>query len=131
MRKSVLLLVLLVASVSLSACAHGYPGFDTPRATLDTFFGSAARTDYSTVYDCYDRRYRAAVQRAEFTSHRSQASILKDYHIDSLTVDGNSANAVVRLTFASGQGVAGSTPSAATVRENLVNESGSWKIRVW
>ena len=131
MRKSVVLLVLLIASLSLSACVQGYPSFKSPRATLDTFFASAQKTDYSTTYDCYNQQYRTAVPESDFVSRRSKAALLKGYHIDSLSVSGDSASAGVSLTFAPGKGSSGSSPGVTKVREDLVYESGSWKIKVW
>jgi len=129
MRKSVVLIVLAIASLSLSACARGYQSSATPRNTLETFFTSAQKADYSTTYDCYDSQYKATVSEADFVGHRGRAAVLKTYHIDELSVSGDSANAVVSLTFAP-VGGAGTSPHVTKVQERLVRESGGWRIAV-
>lgn len=127
-----LLVMTVTAAVSLTACTakSPYPGFSTPRATLDTFFASAQRLDYATTYGCYYQPYRERVTEQEFVSHRAQASTLTSYRVSSLTTNGSSAEASVALTFAP---TARSNGKSRTVivHEDLVNQGGAWKIKVW
>lgn len=130
-RKPIMLVVLLVAVLALSACTRTYPGFGSPAATLKTYFMSSQKADYSATWSCYSRQYQAAVPEGDFASHRKRAGALKGYHVESVSVNGDSAAALVSLTFAPIAGAAGSPPTVTKVRENLVRESGSWKIKVW
>lgn len=129
MRKPALLMLLLIASLSLSACARSYPDFSSPRATIDTFFTSAQRTDYATTYNCYDTQYRATVPQTEFVSRRGKAAVLREYRVESISVNGDSASAVVGLTFAPVAGAV-SKPRVTAVQERLVREPGGWKVAV-
>lgn len=124
-----LALALLVAP--LTACTQSaYPGFSSPQSTLGTFFSSAQRLDYKTTYSCYYQRYRDVIPEQDFVSHRKQASVLTSYRIDSLEVSGTSAVASATLTFAPKSG-SNAKPRTVQVREDLVNQSGAWKVRVW
>ena len=132
------LLVLLVVSavLGLTACSTratpsgSYSGLATSKAALDTFFTSASRQDYSTTYSCYNDRYRQTVSQSDFIRHREQASVLLNYRIDSMSVNGNSAVASATLTFGPSKGSATKVRSIA-VREDLVSQAGTWRIRVW
>lgn len=134
-----LLLTLALAGGLLGGCgsqqaadAQGktaYPGFSSPKAALDTFFTSAIRRDYATTYDAYYAAYHQRITRDEFVSHRKDGSTLTSYRIDSIEASGSSAVASVTLTFAA-KGAA-SAQRTVVVREDLVNQSGNWKIRVW
>jgi hypothetical protein len=132
------LLVLLVMSavLGLTGCSTratplgSYSGLSTPKAALDTFFTSASRQDYATTYSCYYDRYRQTVTQPDFVRHREQASVLLAYHIDSVSVTGNSAVASATLTFGPSKGSATKVRTVA-VREDLVSQAGTWRIRVW
>jgi hypothetical protein len=116
----------------LTGCAASPKAADlsTPRATLETFFGSAQRLDYATTYSCYYQRYQEVVSEQDFVKRRSEAGVLTTYRIDSLTVNGNSANATVTLAFASAKAV-GAKPKTVQTQEHLVRQAGSWKVQVW
>jgi hypothetical protein len=125
------LLALALLAGPLTACTQSaYPGFSSPQSTLSTFFSSAQRLDYQTTYSCYYQRYRDLVPEPDFVSHRKQASVLTSYRIDSIEVSGTSAVASATLTFAPKPG-SSAKPRTVAVREDLVNQSGTWKVRVW
>lgn len=134
MRKTVRLLIPLplIAALALAGCkaGAGYPGLGTPRAALETYFSSARKADYATTYDCYYRHYKDLVPEQDYVSHRSQASVLRSYAIESLSEKGGSAEATVALAFGPKKGTA-TDPSAVTVHEELVKENGAWRIKVW
>jgi hypothetical protein len=132
-RLYVLVLTFALLSASLVACsekAAPYPGYSTPQATLQTFFSSAQRLDYQTTYACYYQRYHELVPEQEFVNHRKQASVLTAYRIDSIKVSGDSAVASATLTFAPKPG-SKAKPKTVEVREDLVRQADSWKLRVW
>ena len=133
MRKIAALALLMAMLPQIAGCAvaqaSGYAGYASPRDTLQTYFGSAMKADYPTTYRAYYAHYRDLVARDEFVSHRKQASLLTAYRIDALSQSGESAVATATLTFAPRGGE--TKPRVTVVREDLVRESGSWKIRVW
>jgi hypothetical protein len=131
-RLSALVLALLLLAGSLAACTQSasYPGLSSPQSTLNTFFSSAQRLDYQTTYSCYYQRYHDLISEQDFVSHRKQASVLTGYRIDSVKVSGTSAVASATLTFAPKPG-SSAKPRTVAVREDLVNQSGVWKVRVW
>jgi len=125
------LLATLVATFGLLGCAatpRTYPGYSTPQSALETYFASSLRRDYSTTYQSYNQAYRDRVSEQEFVSHRQQASALANYRIGNVSTLGGTATASVTLTFAA---AAGQAPRTVVVRENLVDQAGAWKIRVW
>lgn len=131
-RLPILLLALSLLAGSLAACTQSasYPGLSSPKSTLSTFFSSAQQLDYQTTYSCYYQRYHDVVSEQDFVSHRKQASVLTSYRIDSIEVSGTSAVASATLTFAPKSG-SKAKPRTVQVREDLVNQSGAWKVRVW
>lgn len=130
-RLSLLGATLLIAA-SLAACssASAYPGSSTPQAALQTFFSSAQRLDYATTYACYYQPYQTRVAEQEFVSHRKQASVLSSYRIRSISAKGGSAEASITLTFAPASR-SNNKPRTVEVHEDLVNQAGAWKIKVW
>lgn len=122
----------LIAALALAGCqaADGYPGLGTPKAALETYFSSARNADYATTYDCYYRHYKDLVPEQDYVSHRRQASPLRSYSIESVSVKGGSAEATIALAFGPAKGT-GTDPAAVTVHEELVKESGSWRVKVW
>jgi hypothetical protein len=126
------LLALALLATPLAACTQrtAYPGYSTPRATLQTFFSSAQQLDYQTTYSCYYQRYRDLIPEQDFVSHRKQAAVLTGYRIDSLKVSGDSAVASATLTFAPKTG-SKNKPRTIEVREDLVKQAGAWRLRVW
>jgi hypothetical protein len=125
------LLAIALLVGSLTACTQSaYPGFSSPKSTLSTFFSSAQRLDYKTTYSCYYQRYHDLILEQDFVSHRKQASVLASYRIDSIEVSGTSAVASATLSFAPKSG-SNTNPRTVQVREDLVNQSGAWKVRVW
>jgi hypothetical protein len=129
----------LAAAVALAAlCTVGcsqsvtgpYPGFATPRATLDTFFQSALRQDYATTYACYYQAYHDKIAADEFASHRRQAAVLRGYQLDAIRTSGGTAQASVTLTFAD-PNVGSTATRQIHTQENLIDQGGSWRIKVW
>lgn len=122
----------VVLAALLTGCAPGQARAvrSTPQATLETYFSSAVSRDYSAVYDCYYGRYKKLVTRSEFIQHRGEAAPLLAYRIDSVSASGGKA-AVADVTLRFGLPGGSSRARVVHVREELVNESGSWKVRVW
>jgi hypothetical protein len=122
----------LLTAASLAACSSSsaYPGSSTPQAALETFFSSAQQLDYATTYACYYEPYHNRVTEQEFVSHRKQASALSSYRIRSISAKDGSAEASVTLTFAP-TSRSNNKPRSVEVREDLVNQAGAWKIKVW
>ena len=130
-RISVLSLAIALAAVAFTTFApKAQSAPSTPRTVLDTFFSSAEHLDYATTYGCYYQHYRDLVPQEEFVNRRKQGPVLTGYRIDSLSVNGTFADANVTLTFAPKPG-SGATPRTTTAHEQLVVESGGWKIKVW
>jgi hypothetical protein len=111
------------------AGSSAYAGMSNPKAALATFFESAKAQDYSATYDTYYDEYQQRVARDEFVQRRMQASVLKEYRIDSLSENGSSAEASVTLTFAAK--APGAPDRTVQVHESLVKQGSGWRIRVW
>jgi coenzyme F420-reducing hydrogenase beta subunit len=124
--------VIATALTAATGCSAGAkaPDFSTPRATLETFFDSAQRLDYATTYSCYYERYQEVVSEQDFVKRRQEAGVLTSYRIDSLDVNGNSADATVTLAFASAKTI-GAKPKTVQTQEHLVKQAGLWKVQVW
>ena len=130
--------LITVALAGLIGCASsapsgmsGYPGFTSPRATLDTFFSAKMKGDYETTWRCYYKHYGDKVTKAEFIQHsKDDPTLLTAYEVRSIVESGTvGANARISLTFKT------KDPKNPTrqvdVSEQLVNESGQWRIKVW
>ncbi|HEX8910410.1 MAG TPA: hypothetical protein VF805_14490, partial [Anaeromyxobacteraceae bacterium] len=63
-RRIVALLCPALLALAIGGCHR-----PDPRAALDRFFSTAQRQDYAATYDCYDKAYRAKVDREEFVRH--------------------------------------------------------------
>ncbi len=127
--KNVLLMILFSIAILVSAgCQKSTLG---PKELLDKYFTSSIKQDYAAVYDCYYAAYKAKVTKEEFIRHRKEASILQAYKILSLKEDKGTAEAEVQLTFAPSEKLKRTEPVTTTVKEELVKEAGSWKIKVW
>ena len=116
----------ILAVLAAAACRR-----DDPRAALDRYFGSAVRRDYAATYDCYAAAYHAKVSRDDYVKHRAEASPLESYRVVSLEQHGDRARALVALVFGPSAKAGRSTPASTTVGEDLVRESGQWRISVW
>jgi hypothetical protein len=113
----------------MSGCSREPSG---PTELLDKFFSSAIKQDYATTYTCYYDAYKAKVSQEEFIRHRKEASILQSYKIISIkTLDNNSAEAEVRLTFGPSEKIKRKDPVTVNLKEEMVKEKGEWKIKVW
>jgi hypothetical protein len=125
------LLALCGCAASSSSTESRYPGFGTPNATLDTFFTSRMKKDFETTWQAYYKHYSDKVTKAEFLQHSNEdPSVLTAYAIKSLDQSSDtSATAQVSLTFKSS--VATQSARQVDVTEQLVNESGKWRIAVW
>ena len=117
----------VTAVVAAAGCRRG----DDPRALLDRYFGTAARQDYSGTYDCYDTAYHGKVSREEYMRHRKDASPLQSWRVLSVEQHGDRATADVALVFGPLPRAGRTTPVSAVVHEDLVQEAGSWRVRVW
>lgn len=120
--------VLVTAAVlAATACR----GSDTPRALLDRYFGTAARQEYSSTYDCYDAAYHGKVTREDYVRHRKEASPLQSWRVLSVAQQGDRATADVQLVFGPLAKAGRTTPVSTVVHEDLVREARGWRIRVW
>ncbi len=104
---------------------------DNPKDLLNTYFMSAVKQDYAAVYPCYYDDYRAKVSRDDYIRHRKDASVLRAYRVESITQQGNTAQARVVLTFAPSKKLKRDDPYSVAVTEEMVRENGEWKIKVW
>jgi hypothetical protein len=112
-----------------AACAGDTAG---PRELLDKFFSSAVKQDYATTYTCYYKAYQAKVSRDEFIQHRKEASVLQAYKIISIKMNtADTAEAETQLTFGPSARMNRKEPVTVSVKEELVQEGGGWKIKVW
>jgi hypothetical protein len=103
-----------------------------PKELVDKYFSSAVRKDYAAAYECYYAPYTAKVSKDEYLKHRKEASVLQSYNVVSLKREGDdAAQAEVKLTFAPSEKFNRKEPVTVTVKENLVKESGRWRIKVW
>ncbi len=103
-----------------------------PKALLDRYFSSAIKQDYAATYSCYYGPYMKKVSKEDYVKHRKEASVLQAYNINFVKQDGeNAAQAEVQLTFAPSEKLNRKEPVNTTVKEDLVKESGEWKIKVW
>ena len=103
-----------------------------PRELLDKFFSSAVKLDYAETYTCYYDVYKAKVSRDEFIKHRKEASVLLSYKIVSISRPSrDTALAEVMLTFGPSARMNRKEPVTVSVKEELVQEGGGWKIKVW
>ncbi len=57
--------------------------------------------------------------------------MLQAYKVQSLTQQGDTAQAVVQLTFGPSQKLKRDRPVITTVKEEMIHENGQWKIKVW
>jgi hypothetical protein len=128
---AMILVALFGCAVNPSGGQSGYPGFDTPQATLDTFFTSRMKKDFETTWQAYYKHYSEKVTKEEFLQHsKEDPSILTAYTIRSVEPSGtDAATAQVSLTFKTNN--AATPTSQVDVTENLVNEDGKWRIAVW
>ncbi len=131
--------IVLALAVGLFGCSTknlptstsaGYPGFATPKATVDTFFTSKMKKDFDTTWTCYYKHYSDKVTKAEFLQHSKQdPTTLTAYSISDVTESTSTAQAKVALTFATNDPA--NKVKKVDVTEQLVKESGEWKISVW
>ncbi len=132
MKKRYSFLLLLVSGMILLAGAGcNKSNTASPKELLEKYFSSALRQDYAATYSCYYAPYHAKVSKEEYLKHRKEASVLQSYTINSITQDGDTAHAQVLLTFAPSEKLKRTTPVSTTVTEEMVRESGQWKIKVW
>ena len=113
----------------IGAGCHSDKG--SPQNLLDRYFSSAIRQDYAATYACYYKAYKAKVNMDEYIRHRKEASVLKAYAVKSISQQGDTAEAQVELTFDKSQKLKRDRPVTALVKEDMVRESGEWKIKVW
>ncbi len=106
-------------------------GAKSPQEALDRYFSSAIKQDYATTYSCYYSAYKAKVSKEDYIKHRQEASVLKSYEVLSLKQDGDTATAEIRLLFAPSEKLKRKEPAAVTVREDLIREGRTWRIKVW
>lgn len=125
---SVVLILTTVLFTALTGCTNKDA---TPRNTLDKYFMSAIRQDYAETYNCYYAAYKAKVDKSDFIKHRKEASVLQGYRIVALNLEGNLAHADTLLTFAPSEKLKRTEPVEVRVKEELINEGGEWKIKVW
>ncbi len=102
-----------------------------PKELLDKYFSSAIKQDYAAAYACYYSAYAAKVSREEYIRHRKEASVLQCYEIISLQQDGDTAQAEVLLAFAPSKKLGRKEPAKVKVKEDMIREGGTWKIKVW
>ena len=125
-----LFLISLIGILSIATgCQQNKSG---PKELLDKYFSSAIRQDYATTYTYYYAAYKAKVTKEEYIKHRKEASALQSYKIISLSqplID--TAEAEVQLIFAPSEKLGRKEPVTTTVKEDLVQEGGEWKIKVW
>ena len=138
MKKLAAAVLVAMTLVALFGCSakpgggqSGYPGFNTPRATLDTFFTSRMKKDFETTWQAYYKHYSDKVTKAEFLQHsKEDPSVLTAYAVKSVDQSSDtSATAQVSLIFKTNNPTAPTTHTDVT--EQLVNENGQWRIAVW
>ncbi len=126
-----MILAMLLAVVAIMLGAGCHSDRDNPKDLLNTYFTAAVRQDYAAVYPCYYSAYQAKVSKDEYIRHRKEASVLRAYTVKSIMEQGNTARAKVELTFEPSQKLKRDRPVSTVVTEEMVRESGEWKIKVW
>ncbi|MDA8091424.1 MAG: hypothetical protein M0Z61_14545 [Nitrospiraceae bacterium] len=131
MRKLFMISFMLFMSIALLPLIGCKNGANAPSELLNSYFGAAEKQNYGQVYDCYYAAYKSKVNRAEYIKRRKEdPSVLKNYKILSVEQKGREAKAQVLLAFAPA-GHVKANPVDIKVAENMINENGAWKIKVW
>ncbi len=102
-----------------------------PKDLLNTYFTAAVKQDYAAVYPCYYDDYKAKISKDDYIRHRSDASVLRSYSVKTITERGDTAQALVELTFEPSQKLNRDRPFSTVVTEEMVRENGEWRIKVW
>lgn len=131
MKSRYMILATLLAGAAIMLGAGCHSDRDNPKDLLNTYFTAAIRQNYAAVYPCYYGAYQAKVSKDEYIRHRKEASVLRSYTLKSVTEQGNTARARVELTFEPSQKLKRDRPVSTVVTEEMVRESGEWKIKVW
>jgi len=125
------LICILTLSVFLTLTLAGCsPKEQTSRDVLDKYFTSAQQQDYATTYTCYDSGYQKKVTKADFISHRKEASVIQSYKVLQLDTQKDTGKATVEITFAPSAKLKRTKPVIVKVNEDLIKQTDGWKIKV-